>query len=138
MDNNSDDNDVPSFNFNNKHTGFSLGNLADLNKRPQTPSFAFSWENEFKKIPKNSVKELKILENIDVHTCTGFLKTLEDEEFEIRCSMAKGIKVIGNGDDEDSEVFFSLDGLLMRVSPMYIQSAISGDNDDNDFDGRMY
>lgn len=123
------DNEIPSLNLGgNKNTGFNLGNLEALNNDPQEDKKEFSWEFEFTKVNSESLKEIKILENIDRHTCIGFVSTIEGDEFEFECSMAKGIKILKPEECEVKEVFDGLERFLMRVSPAYFKGVFEDED----------
>ena len=74
------------------------------------------------------VKLRAIDEDIDQHTCTATLETLENQYFKLTCSVAKGIRVTETNrpDFDNSKAFESLESLLMKVSPMYIKAFTSG------------
>ena len=105
--------------------GFNLGNLEGL-KDGQEDTLPFSWEREFATIPDNSVASKKINENVDKYTCLATITTLENETFELECSMSRGIKILSSnsgvaGGVQDKK-FDSLEAFLMNVSHQYIKA----------------
>lgn len=121
-----------------KGLGLNLGNLGSLSHEQDPESLLkqqFSWENEFSTIRPNTVKSKEILEELDQHSCIAEIEILEDVKYKLECSMAKGIKVLesnGKGVETDGQVYDSLEGFLMRVSPLYIQAFTSNEDFDED------
>lgn len=121
-----------------KGLGLSLGNLDSIKNEPNPESLLkqkFSWENEFGTIKLDTVKSKAILEEIDQHNCIAEIEILEDVKYKLECSMAKGIKVLessADGVDTEGQVYDSLEGFLMRVSPLYIQAFTSGQDEDEE------
>lgn len=126
---------VPS--LKTKGLGLNLGNLESIKNEPTPESLLkqkFSWENEFETIRPDTVKSKTILEEVDQHNCLAEITILEDVTFKLECSMAKGIKVLestANEDDVADHVYDSLEGFLMRVSPLYIQAFTAGEEDED-------
>ena len=88
----------------------------------------FSWKNEIEQIDSSMVNFRAVEQEIDQHTCTAKLETLENEYFLLTCSVAKGIRVTETNrpNFDSSKAFESLESLLMKVSPMYIKAFTSG------------
>jgi hypothetical protein len=111
---------APGLNLN-----FKLPNLEDLKGNDDSPKAEpFSWAREFEAIEENMVTSREIVDDVDQHNCVAKLVTLEGESFTLECSVAKGIKVVeceSKGDFEGN-VYESIESLLMRASPLYIQA----------------
>ena len=108
---------------------FNVPDLESLkNDTEETPHQKFSWKNEIEALDPTHVKERSLIEDIDQHTCTARIETLEGEYFNLTCSVAKGIRVSETNRDnfDTSKAFESLESLLMKVSPMYIKAFTSG------------
>lgn len=103
-------------------TGFNLGNLESLKSGNEEKKEEFNWETEFQKINQQAVTRLGITQEVDKHTCLGVLETLEGEKYSIECSMAKGISLLNDAGEHEGQVYDSLEGLLMRVSQLYVQT----------------
>lgn len=121
-----------------KGFGLSLGNLDAIKNEPNPESLLkqqFSWENEFETIKLDTIKSKAILEEIDQHNCVAEIEILEGVTYKLECSMAKGIKVVESsaaGVDTEGQVYDSLEGFLMRVSPLYIRAFTSGHDEDEE------
>ena len=105
--------------------GFNLGNLEDLREGKEDKQ-TFSWQREFETIPDHSVTSKSISENVDKYTCLAKIVTLENETFDLECSMSRGIKVLDSDSAKveayEGKKFDSLEAFLMNVSSNYIQA----------------
>ena len=107
---------------------FNVPDLESLKNNTDEPEVQkFSWKNEIESLDPTMVKERALVEDIDKHTSTARLETLEGEYFNLTCSVAKGIKVTETNRPEfdTSKAFESFESLLMKVSPMYIKAFTS-------------
>lgn len=109
----------------------NLGELGGLENLPsgneEDKIEKFSWDREFEEIGGEKVKKYEILEHKDDFSCLARVEILEGDFFELNCSVYGGIKVIGSSNEEfEGKVYESLEGLLMRASPMYIQGFNDG------------
>lgn len=111
---------------------FQLGNLEDLKADDNSPKAKpFSWVDEFEAIEEHMVQSREVVEEVDQHNCVAKIVTLEGEFFDLDCSVAKGIKVVATDKKEFLEnVYESLEGLLMRASPLYIKAFTSSERSD--------
>ena len=84
----------------------------------------FSWKAELESIEKDMIDSVGIIESVDDYNCTARVKTLEGDELELECSLSKGIKVVKTTGDQDylGKVYESLESLLMKISPKYLEA----------------
>lgn len=130
---------IPSLSLKSKGLGLNLGNLESIKNEPSHDSMLkqnFSWAAEFETIKPETVNSKEIIEEVDQHNCIAEIEILEGVKFKLDCSMAKGIKVVESSGKEELEthVYDSLEGFLMRVSPLYIQAFTAGHEDDDEDD----
>lgn len=83
----------------------------------------FDWKSEFEFVDKEMVKSIEVVQEINRNHCRGKIFTLEGDLFELDCSVQEGIKVENSSQEEHiGKVFESLENLLMKVSPLYVDN----------------